>query len=94
MLSNPKEEYPMVPCCARSERQYLNKDHTLSEAFLRKNFSESAIAIERDDTESEWGKLVFAKRQFYPSLLIVVDGDTETQLCRCACHLEGSMVMH
>ncbi len=83
----------MVPCCERAERQYLNEDDTVKDEFL-KTFSDVAYAEERDDKDSVWGKQVFAKRGFYPRLLFIVDGENEHNICNCACHTHGSMVMH
>lgn len=83
----------MVPCCSRGEKQYLTREAEIEPEFLA-TFSEAAYAIERDDRDSDWGKLVFARKGWYPSLLIVVDGTEEHQICRCACHKRGSMVMH
>lgn len=83
----------MVPCCERTDCQYLNEDYTVKAEVL-KAVSVVAYAEERDDKDSAWGKQVFAKRGFYPRLLFIVDGEKERQLCNCACHLHGSMVMH
>lgn len=83
----------MLPCCTRTEQHYLTREGDIEPDFL-KTFSEEAYAIEREDKDSEWGKLVFARKGWYPSLLIVVEGETEHQLCQCSCHRSGSMMMH
>lgn len=82
-----------VPCCERGEKHYLTREGEVEPEFLA-TFSAEAYAVEREDKDSDWGKLVFDMKGWYPSLLIVVDGKEEHQLCQCACHQYGSMVMH
>lgn len=81
-----------VPCCNRGEQWYLTQEGKVKPEFL-KTFSETAHAEERED-KSDWGKTIFELRGFYPTVLLVVDGDKEHQLCQCPCHQQNSMVMH
>ncbi|QBJ02934.1 hypothetical protein MZD04_gp414 [Pseudomonas phage Psa21] len=84
----------MVPCCDRCGQQYFNEDRTVNSDWLIKKFNELAHVEKREDTESVWGKLVFAKRGWYPTLTIVIDGTDEHNLCGCNCHVIGSTFMH
>lgn len=95
MLPNPKEELTMcVPCCPQGERQYLDKEGNPKPEAIEAMFGKDATVHEEEERDTDWGKYVFAKRGFYPINTIVTMCGTPLKLCTCACHNEGSMVMH
>jgi hypothetical protein len=84
----------MVPCCERTERQYLDKEGNVKPEWIEANYTKDAVVSIEEERDTDWGKYVFEKRGFYPVNTIVTVLGTPLKLCTCACHNEGSMVMH
>lgn len=84
----------MIPCCNNGERQYLDIEGNPKPEWIEAKFGKTAVVSVEEDKDTDWGKYVFSKHGFYPQNTIVTICGTPTKLCTCACHFEGSLVMH
>lgn len=95
MLSNTKEEITMcVPCCPQGEKQYLDAEGNPKPECIEAMFGKDAVVSKVEDSETDWGKMIFQRCGVYPIDTIVTAWGTPLKLCMCPCHNEGSMVMH
>jgi len=74
----------MQACCNHCGAKYIEKDTSVNKNFLNKHFGDDASTVYRKVPHP----FNSAKRQL-PDLtvLYVVQGTTETELCSCPCHV-------
>lgn len=74
----------MQACCHNCGQKYIEKDNSVNQSFINKHFGSEAVAIYKQVPHP----FNSAKRQL-PDLtvLYVVQGDVETEVCSCPCHV-------
>lgn len=83
-----------VPCC-NSNAEYINKEGKLEQWFLDKHYPKGSKGVKIQDSESPLAKIVWQREGYFPERLKVVDPlGNIIDLCDCACHQVGSMLMH
>lgn len=80
----------MQACCYHTGVRYIEKDTSINKEFLNKQFGENASTVYRQVPHPFNSN----KRQL-PDLtvLYVIQGDTETELCSCPCHVNDPSII-
>lgn len=83
----------MFACCQYSEVRYIEMDKSVHKSFLIKNFGPDAVTVYRKEPNP-----FSSVRKQLPEqeVLYVIEGNKETKLCNCECHLNDPnlCVMH
>lgn len=93
----------MGPCCEYCYTQYINKDGTIDENFVHKEFGVEAQVVVTERYISEtiekpflffFKKTVKAHRLSHTLKHVRPLGKPLVALCNCSCHEKGSSTFH
>lgn len=93
----------MGPCCKYCYTQYINKDNTIDEAFVLKEFGSEARGEIVDKYVVEevkkpflffFKKMIREERYLSTSRYVRIVGKPLIELCSCDCHEKGSSTFH